>query len=157
LTHALQDQTFDVVRLLDTDDSERATAIRAVIEGDATAVEQQYVSELPDDQAQAYDDESTGAADDAESDLEGVPDVLTTLFGLPYALGTAFVDLVDAESGGGDLARIDSVYERMPASTAQLFTARDYFGDVPTAKVDAPKVRGETHNEDHLGAGFLFV
>jgi hypothetical protein len=72
-------------------------------------------------------------------------------------LGTAFVDLIDAESGGVDLARIDSVYERMPANTAQLFTARDYLDEVPTAKVQPPKMRGTVHNEDHLGAGFLFV
>jgi hypothetical protein len=157
LTHALQDQTFDVARLLATHDSERATAVRAVIEGDATAVEHRYVATLPDADQQAYERESGGQADRAESGLQDVPDVLTTFFGLPYALGSSFVDLVDADRGGVDLTRADSVFGRMPDSTAELFTAQDYFDDVRTTRVAAPKVEGRRGRDDSLGAGFLFV
>jgi len=45
----------------------------------------------------------------------------------------------------------------MPRTTSQLFTARDYFEDAPIDEIDAPTLRGREHNEDHLGAGFLFV
>ena len=46
----------------------------------------------------------------------------------------------------------------MPDTTAQLFTARDYFDDVAgrrRRRAEGPTAR--EHNEDHLGAGFLFV
>jgi hypothetical protein len=148
-----------VARLLDTHDSERATAVRAVVEGDATAVENQYVAQLPAAQREAYQSQSGDQRDHAEAGLGDVPDVLTTLFGLPYALGSSFVDLVDAAPGGPSLDRIDEVFTRMPAATSQLFDPRDYFAGVPVRHVTAPRssVRGAQHDVDHLGAGFLFV
>jgi hypothetical protein len=159
LTHALQDQQFDIARLLDTDDSERATAARAIAEGDATAVENAYVAQLPASERNAYQSQSRAQRDHAEAGLGDVPDVLTTLFGLPYALGSSFVDLVDADPHGTTLDRVDAVYDRMPAATSQLFDPRDYFDDVPVRRVTAPRwpTGGTQHDVDHLGAGFLFV
>jgi hypothetical protein len=159
LTHALQDQQFDIARLLDTHDSERSTAARAVAEGDATAVENAYVAQLPASQRNAYEAQSRAQRDHAEAGLGDVPDVLTTLFGLPYALGSSFVDLIDADPHGTRLDRVDEVYARMPAASSQLFDPRDYLDDVAVRRVSAPRWpgRGKQHDVDHLGAGFLFV
>ncbi len=156
LTHALQDQLYDVQRLL-AGDSESATAARSVLEGDATAVENAYVAQLSASERQAYETERQEAAGEAQSQLDEIPEVLTTLFGLPYALGSAFVDLVDADQGGPALDQIDDVYRRMPETTSELFDPRDYFDDEPARDVDAPKLSGRDPEDDVLGAALLFV
>ena len=175
LTHALQDQNLNL--RLDGLTSEQYTAARAVIEGDAVATEDAYVAQLGHDDQQAYDKESTQASSDSKSELDqaDVPDVMSTLFGLPYALGRWFVGVIDARSGSDspDLSRIDPVFARMPRTTAEVFNPLTYLDHVRVATVTAPPVvgpagvssarfhgtefSGTDRDGEVLGAGFLFV
>lgn len=157
LTHALQDQLFDVGRLLALP-SEEAVAARSVLEGDATAVENGYVEQLDPVDREAFDAESAEAGEEAESNLDEVPEVLTTLFGMPYALGPAFVDLVNARAGGPRLDRVDRVYRDLPASTAEMFDPASYFDDLDPAELKAPSFPdADDDRSDVMGAAVLFV
>jgi len=157
LTHALQDQTFDVSAMLGRP-GEASTAARSVLEGDATAVEDAYIGSLDPSDRDAYERERARQSDNAEHDLADVPDVLTTLFGLPYALGPSFVELVDAGADGPRLDRIDAVYRRLPDTTAELFDPATYFAHDRPAKVVAPSISGSKDpRTQSLGAGVLFV
>lgn len=157
LTHALQDQLFDLAWMLGQS-SEAAAAARGVLEGDATAVENAYVESLDPQERSAFESESDSQVGDAEAQLDAVPDVLTTMFGLPYALGPSFVDLVNAGIGGPRLDRIDRVYRRLPASTAELFDPSAYFDDEDPVEVKPDRMPEATDVEtDTLGAGALFV
>src|SRR6516165_2679865 len=66
LTHALQDQHFDLKAL-----QKRATrahgslALTALVEGDAVRVQQRYAAELPADQRAQYESTRTSGANDA--------------------------------------------------------------------------------------------
>ncbi len=160
LTHALQDQHFDLTKLLDTSDSERETAVRSVVEGDAVSVENAYEAQMSKADQRTYERESSDDSSSSKDQLKGVPDVLSTLFGLPYAIGTSFIDVVDAGSGGEpDLSHTDQLFKRMPANTSQLFTPQRYFSNPEPGKaVDPPKVfHGKQVDHDVFGAAFLFV
>jgi hypothetical protein len=159
LTHALQDQHFDLTKQLDTNDSERATAVRSVVEGDAVSVEDAYEAQMTKKDQRAYQRESTDDSNSAKGKLTDVPDVLSTLFGLPYAIGSAFINLVDAGQGRAELSRTDTLFHRMPANTSQLFTPQRYFADPKAGKaIVPPKVfKGHQVDRDTIGAAFLFV
>ena len=55
LTHALQDQHFDLTKLdRGVETSGEDFALTALVEGDATSVEDDYLFSLPDDEQDAY-------------------------------------------------------------------------------------------------------
>ncbi len=157
LTHALQDQIYDVESMLAAPD-EGSAAARAVLEGDATAVERAYVESLGEREGAAYDEERKRQAGDADDQLAEVPDILTTIFGLPYALGPSFVNLADAGRGGLRLDRIDAVYRRLPRTSAELFDPITYFDRASFKSIDPPRIAGSTgRRDDVLGASVLFL
>src|SRR4051794_27256854 len=93
LTHAVQDQHFDLERTFASDTGE--TAFRSLVEGDAMRIENHYIDELSDADMAAYDKQNE--ADVKQADMSDVPPVLTAFFDAPYALGSQLVDLLDAE------------------------------------------------------------
>ena len=120
LTHALQDQLFDLERLYDEDLEEgAAVAYRALVEGDALRIEETYVGEeLSGDDQAAYDDEYAGQVEESEADLADVPPFVSASFGVPYAFGQPLV-LMIANDGGNtavDEAFRDPLRRRTPAS-----------------------------------------
>ena len=161
LTHALQDQYFDLAIVgLDGDD-EQGDAVRSVIEGDAISVENAYVEQLPDDERADYESESAESLGDANGELGGVPDVLQTLFGAYYALGSSFVRSLEIDdSGAFDRSGVDAALRRPPVSSEQLMDPRRYHNrDEPTEVTSAgPEVSDDdVIDESGLGASFLFL
>jgi hypothetical protein len=71
LTHALQDQHFDLGRLRDLDTTGESTAFRAVVEGDASLVEERFVATLDDADLEEY--ESTLAEQIEEVPFDDIP------------------------------------------------------------------------------------
>lgn len=87
LTHAAQDQNFDLSRDFEGDGA--SSLFKALGEGDATRMEAAYVDQLPESEQEEYyesGDEESGETEDDRS-LEGVSPALLQLFGAPYALG----------------------------------------------------------------------
>ncbi|MGH9268112.1 MAG: hypothetical protein ACRD0D_08035, partial [Acidimicrobiales bacterium] len=107
LTHALQDQHFGLSLIDDLGTAGEIFAWRAVVEGDATRIENTYLASLPGAEQDRYEAEL--ARQHGRLDIPGVPGVLVALSAAPYLLGEAFVAAVEAAAGpqGIDAALLD--------------------------------------------------
>lgn len=121
LTHALQDQYFDLTarkkELNKADDPSAAEAFQALVEGDASRIETAYVQSLSDDDRAAFDQENAKESKRYKTDVAGVPQILQTLFSAPYALGEAMLAFV-SEVGGNDA--INALFRDPPTTDEQL-------------------------------------
>lgn len=127
LTHALQDQHFDIHRALDRirSDDDRKLALKSIAEGDATLTAYGYVEGGLS--AARIDELVRHLAQmprmfDAES--PGTPAALRESLIFQYAEGTRFVG--EAYKRGG-WAAVNALYARPPASTRQLIDPVSYF------------------------------
>ena len=134
LTHALQDQRFKLD--LDLKPSGADTAFTALVEADALRIEDEYKDSLSDAERKVVDDAENKMIGDAN--LEGVPQILTELFELPYVLGPPFVDaLIRANGKGG----VDKAFQHRPKSEENIAEPQTYLqGDEPP-KVSTPKLQ----------------
>ncbi len=134
LTHAWQDQYFDLDRI-DGDDDVLAATLRTVVEGDATVVEDRYIETFSDAERQEYErrlEDVTGAVTDGLAD---VPDVLQSIFVSPYVIGPGLVRVFDAEGGN---PTVDEALVDPPASEMETLQPERYLaGDTPVT-VSAP-------------------
>jgi hypothetical protein len=128
LTHALDDQHFDLTRLdrLSADcKDEASSAATAVVEGNATYVMLQYAKDdlSPEDQVKfAIETGSSGAS------TSGIPPFIVAEEEWPYTAGLAFISSLVAS--GGETA-VDHALEHFPVSTEQIIHPSTYPSDVP--------------------------
>jgi hypothetical protein len=149
LTHALQAQHFDLER--ETTTSGEDTAFTSLVEADAMRIEDAYVASLPDDERKAVQADEQRQTEQA--DFDGVPQILTELFALPYVFGPTFIDALVAD-GGNDA--VDRAFRHPPTTEEHIVDPRSYLdGDRP-AKVATPKLeRGEKAVGDPDDFGML--
>lgn len=160
LTHALQDQHFDLDRLLPEDQDEGSdepngelepsqAALDALIEGDAMRVETAYLETLSASDQEAYDAAQLGEVGDVQATIEQLPAALIAMFQAPYALGPGFVNMIAAQGGN---EAVDRAFQDPPTSTLELVDPRRYLDgerieglDPPTAppEADVPLDDGE--------------
>ena len=133
LTHALQDQYFDLVKLNKVPGSDD-TAVRSLVEGDAVQVERAYVRSLTKDEQQVY--ENASKADQATPQPPGIPDVLVHQFAFPYAFGPTFVRALKV----GGTAAVDTAFRHPPTSEWQILNPDAYLSHVRSSPVATPKV-----------------
>lgn len=154
IAHALQDQHFDLSRLVvagDSGNSDRDLAQISLAEGDATQVEEEYISRVmgPVDLAGAVLD-SLGVM----GDMGPAPPYLQDTLEFPYLSGANFVSYL-LEGEGWEA--VNEAYGRLPESTEQIIHPDRYvIGDVPVDVVipDLTPVIGpgwETGDEDVVG------
>jgi hypothetical protein len=146
LTHALQDQSFDLSRLngsVRTDD-ETGLTVRAVIEGDAERMADDY-----------YDEQTTAWQQQVDADQGSAPasaaPIVDTFSSLPYAVGERFVDTL-AEKGGN--TAVDAAFTRPPTTSAQLVHAAEWATGTrpaPTAVPRPPSPPGTVADRGVLG------
>ncbi len=141
LTHALQDQQFDIGTRLeqlrdeeeDGTDTTAASVYDALVEGDAERVATAYRQSLSAKErrrlAAAEGKDQAGAG----AELKGVPTVVQSIIGAPYVLGEALAQVV-AEDSGND--GVDDLFEDTPEHESVLL---DPF-EVLTGDVDATEV-----------------
>lgn len=144
LTHALQDQHFDLDQVA-ADTEESYTAYASLVEGDATRIENAYYESLsPEDKALVEQENQSPFAGTEDPSIQ----TLAMLSGFPYEVGTGFVE--DILSRGGQ-ARLDEAFRSPPTTTEQvLHTGRYLDRDVPV-KVSSPKAEGEVIEEGVWG------
>ncbi|HUR76684.1 MAG TPA: hypothetical protein VMZ22_01965 [Acidimicrobiales bacterium] len=143
LTHALQDQAFDLEREFDTDGAD--SFFHALAEGDATRIENEYVDSLSDSQQDEYFEESDSSGEAAKDALRDVAPALLQFFGAPYALGEQVTTLIVAEKG---VKALDKLFRTPPDSDEGLVDAFAALDDERALKVRAPKLRaGEKRND----------
>ncbi len=133
LVHVLQDQHFDLDQMLK--DAPDPGAVRALVEGDASRVEQAYVKQLPQADQDAITAEQTSTV--KSSGLDTMPDALVAATTAPYALGAPAVGVLVARGGNSD---VNQAFLRPPTADAQILDPRR-IGDPapkPVALPDAP-------------------
>jgi hypothetical protein len=119
LTHALQDQYFDLGRQ-DTLPDDSAQAYRSVIEGDAVVVQNAYADTMSQADQDQYNKAESQGSDQAYSN---VPDILVAQDSEPYIIGPAFIDALKARGGN---TSINDALRNPPASTAALMNIFNY-------------------------------
>jgi hypothetical protein len=159
LVHVLQDQHFDLEEMLEDVDptGDQLSGYLALIEGDATRIQQAYVRSLPSDERDSYLDAADETSGDAEEQLGAIPGVLVAMEGAPYALGPWLVELIAADGGN---SAVDEAFDDPPRTTEQMVDPRSYFSGQSALDVAAPSVPsgGEQIGEDDsLGALPLFL
>lgn len=130
LTHALQDQTFELSRLeasARTDD-ETILTIRALVEGDAERVADDYY----DQQTTAWQDAVD--ADQGSGSASSTP-IVDVYEGVPYIFGETFVDGLVA-AGGNDA--VDAAFRKPPTTSAQIVHPDRFFAGTLPAPTPPP-------------------
>lgn len=148
LTHALQDQVIDLTDR-DGESSDHRDAIRALIEGDASAVESAYVNTLGQAELAEYQGVNASEADAAQTQLSagGVPDSVQAAFALPYFFGEPFIEAVLNE--GGTSALWELLMTKSPKGTLAMWdlTADPELVPVSPAAPEGPSVTGDGRQE----------
>jgi hypothetical protein len=169
LTHALQDQYYDLDRIQNHAHTSGADdAVLALIEGDATRIETEYYFELSAREQRAVDRAESGdgtggagggppASPDSASTAASAG-IVGALLGAPYALGPQMVDVILAQRHRAGLAH---AFRHPPRTQLQFL--------VPTRALDARQVgtlerpglahgaqRLAVHEPDDFGAVDLY-
>jgi hypothetical protein len=132
--HVLQDQNFDIDEGLGynddacEDDRERCTAVNALLEGDATLLQTQWLRTFSTDQDRAEIQEFFATYESPVYDR--APHFLQKDILFPYLQGLGFVNALFIE---GDWAAVDEAYLHLPTSTEQILHPERYPDDVPIA------------------------
>ena len=150
ITHALQDQHFDLGRLDDeSSDYDRFNALLAMVEGDAVLTQELYAQEyLDNERRMEYMREAMAAVQDeaANAALDALPAYLIESLSFPYVAGPMFmVQVFD-----GELNSLDEHLQNPPASTQQVMNPAAYLrGDIADpVEVEIPDIL------DRLGDGW---
>ena len=126
--HALQDQHFDLVSIQSGQASEsgdRSLAVSALIEGDATIAQVQYILKYPALLSGLQDE----LAELDSTQLDSAPPYIQGTLLFPYEAGADFV-LVLFNEGGWDL--VDQAFANLPQSTEQILHPEKYIdGEAP--------------------------
>ena len=142
LTHALQDQHFDVGKMLKEDRSlqndDRILAHEAVMEGDGMVVMLQYFlepvkrhfSQLPD-LASIMQAQMTSMQSQFPVFKEAPLYIQETLL-FPYGYGASFLQYVWRKNPSWEA--VNKIYSDMPASTEQIMHPEKYYGERDTPK-----------------------
>jgi hypothetical protein len=140
LTHAIDDQYFDLTRMDDLAgrcDEEASEAALGAIEGDAQYFAAQTLARFPTgdlgDMVAALL-EGFGSA----PDLGDVPPFVTALEVWPYTAGLAFITRRGLDGG---TAAVDEALRHLPTTTEQVIHPDRYPSDLPS-EVDVPDLSG---------------
>ncbi len=144
LTHALQDQYFDLTKLQRSVKDGNDAGLTALIEGDAVRDENLYEQSLSTADQQAYQKEQ-GQLEKRAGQTSNIPEILSDMLQFPYAFGPTFVDSLDANGG---TAAIDHAFGDPPLSEAQIVDPVEYpIGWRPT-RVATPTLPAGAHRLD---------
>jgi hypothetical protein len=148
LTHALQDQVFDIGRRTANPDDESEFAFTCLVEGDAVRIQREWEAGLSTaDRRKLRDLEAAQGV----GDITSVPPVLLEIEAFPYQHGPDFVQSLLAAGGQ---AQLDSAFkERRPTTTAQILHPELYIAGTAAMPVTDPIADGA--RIDHGAVGEL--
>ncbi len=155
LTHALQDQHFDLDRFEEDDEdvsSGQTMAFQALVEGDADRIELAYVDSLSDEEREAVEE---GTEDQgAEFADEEFPQAVSALFAMPYLLGDPFVEILETVGR----TKVDEAFVNPPRSEEQVLDPFSFLDDDQPRAVPVPGADGlEAVDDGDFGAASLLV
>lgn len=137
LTHALQDQHFDLRRFehWPKGDSDAELAAHALIEGDATLAMVLYVSSNPMRALTFL--KSMGATGVDTKELDQAPRVLRDSLLFPYQEGLNWTRALYKQGGW---AEVSQAFQTLPQSTEQILHPEKYFAHEAPVKVTLPDI-----------------
>ena len=144
LTHALDDQHFDLARQVGDDEAD--LAFEALVEGDAVAVERRYLDSLPPaerKQAEDEEDATFGGGNFADQ-----PETLLEVAEFPYGDGERFVDAL-LQAGGQ--ARVDAAFRAPPTTSAEVLHPERFLAGRGRAPAPPVAAGGRVVDEGVLG------
>jgi hypothetical protein len=148
--HALTDQHFHIDALGVypdcLDDQQRCAAIRALVEGDATLLMQQWWRQYAG--PQDYQDILRYRPPRQTLPDDYPPPYVSRDLDFPYLEGLKFVEFLHKR---GNWAEVNRAYENLPASTEQILHPEKYLADEQPIVVSAPALTGT------LGAGWRLI
>jgi hypothetical protein len=148
--HALTDQHFSIDALGVypdcLDDQQRCAAIRAVVEGDATLLMQQWWRQYAG--PQDYQDILRYRPPRQTLPEDYPPPYVSRDLEFPYLEGLKFVEFLHQR---GNWAEVNRVYENLPDSTEQILHPEKYLADEQPIEVAAPPL------SDTLGADWRLI
>lgn len=155
LTHALQNQHFDLGRLHQRrpgdEDFGGIATLRALVEGDAERVEAAYVESLDPVRREEVRD-ARAEREAVEPDVEDVPPILAALFAAPFELGRPLASIV-VEAGGLDA--LDDTLRQPPTSDESLIDPFALLDDDGPETVDSPSLERGAQRIDGGAFGAL--
>ncbi len=133
LTHALQDQHFNLRRFQDwpPHDSDAKLAAHALVEGDASFLMMQYVTRDPARQLAFLKSMMSGGATASEQ-IEKAPRILREQMLFPYLQGMMWVAQVYKQGGW---EAVSAAYKSLPKSTEQVLHGEKYSANELPQKV----------------------
>jgi len=144
LTHALQDQAFNINRpQVDDAPDEQGTAFHAVLEGDALRVEKAYHDAMSPTDQKSADEEGSGGGIPPNT-----PPVLIDQLTFPYLTGPPFIAAVFAKRGQ---AGLDAAVRNPPTTSNQIYHPERYLAGQGAVHVDPPPADGKIFDQGALG------
>lgn len=140
LTHALQDQHFDIGdRLEGAQDDESPSQLTALSEGDAERIEAAWTDSLSDEESHAQERAQAKTSEATEDALSEIPASLVAFFTADYVLGPRFVAVVLADGGRNAL---DDAFTDPPGPAEHLLDPLSYLAHDEPAEVERPPLGG---------------
>lgn len=149
VVHALQDQNLSIdSALAESDDAtdDESLASLALIEGDATVAQSDYLAERPGLLLRLSAEFMT--AEISSDQLDGAPPIIRETLLFPYDRGATFVTALRDE-GGWD--RVNEAYSALPASTEQILHPEKYLADERPQTIDLQNLA------ESLGTGWTEI
>jgi len=158
LTHALDDQHFDLRRFERSSRTSSANLREDLVEGDAERVATLYRQQLTGEERAAIDlEERAQASEPGSSGRVGTPEILDVLTVAPYLLGRPMVETVALTKG---TTGVDAVFRKPPVNDETAFDVIDARKPLPPVQVATPRLRAGEQRAgptDELGPFFLYV
>jgi len=150
LTHALQDQKFGLTHFLDPQkrESDELMARAALVEGDATAIMQDFMSGRPKKAAKGLSEVIF-----SESNIQ-VPEAVERILLFPYLDGLTFVRHVQRFGG---ISAINAAFANPPQTSREILHPEQYvnrsflYEELPREQVERPVERSTSVYEDTVG------
>jgi len=161
LTHALDDQHFDIDAMLraNMEASDRSTAIASIVEGSGIAIMSRFMMQemlagrLTMDVLTEIQESEAGKG----AKLTAAPQILQSSLLAPYLLGQTFLlrgNLVEGLAKGVNPADIDRAFKDPPLSTEQILHPEKYW---EPGSVDAPRPVVLADLSSALGEGWALL
>jgi len=149
LTHVLQDQNYDTLSLLETENDDEYIALTSLFEGDATYFESYYLYDMADDAIADYFTYYNSMADIIVAPL------VSDLVMFPYIYGFKFVSKV---IGDHDVDYLDTVFQDPPKTTEQILHPEKYYSGELGKTMEPIDVQDmELIDENILGESNIFI
>lgn len=158
MTHALQDQHFDLDAIWESDDEHDTIAGDVLVEGDASAIQAMFLSSLDAAAFDAYLDAQSEAVDTATSAIEEfyLPPAFKFVLQVPYVVGPSLAWML---RGRGGLDELNRAFEHPPITDRDALNPYVYvYGNAGALRVTEPKAsNGATNPESGVFGSMMLM